>query len=189
MVELAGDLSDLGQAAYVSGFMRLAWRSRRRLRLLRRRGCSTRRCRRRRQSARILRLQSSRDVETLQFLIALFLAWKELLNSLQPLYRLGLHSILHQDFGLQHQILQRGRTQCRLFHLHGLFCFFYRCKSRGDHVEALVVDLPAQSLEPLLVTRLVGIHFRRAIKTFPRSLIIVLGAIEVKQFQQNLRVI
>ena len=56
-----------------------------------------------------MRGHSRRHVQLLQVLIAFFFARKEFLNTLQAFNRLGAHSILHQDFRLQHQVLQERR--------------------------------------------------------------------------------
>ncbi len=91
---------------------------------------------------------------------------------------------------MQHKILKRGRSQCRFFYLDVLlFLLHRRREARCDYLEALIVDPAAQRLQPFLMSRLVGIHFRRPVQTLAGFLVVVLGAIQVKQFQQRLRVV
>ena len=86
------------------------------------------------------------------------------MNALQTFDRLRAHAILHQDFRLQHQVLQRGRAQSRFFDLDRLLFFFYSGEARSNYVEALVVDLAAQCLQTFLMSGLVRINLRRTIE-------------------------
>ncbi len=92
---------------------------------------------------------------------------------------------------MQHQILQRGRSQGRLFDFRRLlFSFFlHRREPRCDYVKAFIGDLAPQRLQPFLMSRLVRIHFRRPVQTLGRFLEIRLRATQVKQLQQRMRVV
>ena len=138
---------------------------------------------------RILRFNTGRDIQALQILVPFFLARKQLLNALQALDGFGTHPVLHQNFSLQHQVLQRSRSQGWLRSLDLLFFLLHRRKARGDDVEALIIDLSPQRLQASVMSGLVGIHFRRPVQTLSSFLVIVFGAVEIEQLQQRLRII
>ncbi len=185
MVELARDVRHSRQTADVG---RLARRRghRHRCQIAARGKRRGRRCR-----LRIPWFDARRQVQLLQVVVTLFLSRKQFLYALQTFDGLRAHPVLHQDLGLQHQILQRRRSQRRLFDFgHLLFSFFlHRREPRCDYVKALIGNLAPQRLQPFLMPRLVGIHFRRPVQALGRLLVIRLRATQVKQLQQGMRVV
>src|SRR5580692_11007180 len=161
----------------------------------RRRRGSSRRCshrsrgRRQRRRSRIPRSYSRRHIQTLQVLVALFLARKQFLNSLQPLDRLVPHPVLHQDFRLQHKILQRRSPQRRPFHVRRFGSLAGGAEARRDYFEASFVHLSLQHIQPLQVSGFIRIDFGGAVQTFGGLGILFRAAIQIKQFQQGLTII
>ena len=117
-------------------------------------GCNWRNWLRRCCRRRVLRHQACGHVELMQVRIAFFFVGKQLLNSLQAFQGLVAHPILHQDFRLQHQILQRTRTYRFLF-IPGRCNRRCASEARCDHLEPVLVNLAFQHRQPLLMTLLV----------------------------------
>src|SRR5438045_2403323 len=76
-------------------------------------------------STGLLLLPSRRQLKTLEFLIAIFLSQKQFLNPLHTFHRFRTHSVLYQNFGLQHRVLQCGCAECWFFDLDCLFGFLH----------------------------------------------------------------
>ena len=117
---------------------------------------------------------------------SLFLARKQFLDTLQPLDRFCSHPVLHEDFRLQHQVLQGSRTESRLVIV--LRGFRRRLadgrKTGGDDAEPLLIDLTPQQFEPFVVSGFVRVDFCRAIQAFARFVIVGQAGVQVKQFSR-----
>ena len=62
-----------------------------------------------------MRDQPCGRIKLLQCWIAFFFVGEQFLNALQAFERFGAHAILHQDFRLQHQVLQGRCAQTFFF--------------------------------------------------------------------------
>ena len=101
----------------------------------------------------------------LQIFIAFFFAREQFLNPLQPFDRLVAHPVLHQDFRLQHQILQRRRAQRRLSSCTGSSgALVVEVNRDSNRAELRVFHLALQHLQPFQVAGLIRIDFRRPIQ-------------------------
>ena len=137
-----------------------------------------------------MRRHARGQIQLLQILIAFFLAGKEFLNALQAFNRLGAHAVLHQDFRLQHQVLQGGGAQRRPFGLGGFGRRLRHAgKARGDDLVTVFIDLAAQHFQTLLVAGLVGIHIRGAIQAFGGLGIVAHAAVQIKKLEQSLAIV
>ena len=58
-----------------------------------------------------------------------------------------------------------------------------------DHLEAVFVDLALQQLQALLVSGLIGIHFRRPVQAFSGFLKITHTAVKIKELEQCLGIV
>jgi len=123
----------------------------------------------------------------LQIFVPLFLVREQLLDALQALDGLGTHAVLHQDFRLQHQVLQGGGAE-RWFRTAALglpVVLGEGRKPRRNHLETIVIDLSPQQLQPLLMTRLVGIDSCRAVQTFGSLGKVVCAAVQIEKLEQR----
>src|SRR6266404_6688000 len=105
LVQLASNVRDTRKAAHI-GDIRGDWRNGMRLRGHDVGGSRSWRNWRRGISTRILRSHSRRQIQLLQFRIAVLLMRKKLLDTLQAFECLIAHAVLHQNLSLQHQVLQ-----------------------------------------------------------------------------------
>src|SRR5581483_2240833 len=110
LIEFPGYVSHSRQAAYIGSTGRCGVVRRRRTRGGRRLD----RRRQHRRGTRVFRSHSRRQVEPLQIFVSFFFVREKLLDALQALDRLRLHSVLHQNFGLQHKVLQGSAAQRNL---------------------------------------------------------------------------
>ena len=137
-----------------------------------------------------MRRHARGQIQLLQVLIAFFLARKEFLNALQAFNGLGAHAILHQDFSLQHQVLQGGGAQRRPFGLGGFGRRLRHAgKARGDDLETVFIDLAAQQFQTLLVAGLVGVHVSGAIQAFGGLGIVAHAAVQIEKLEQSLAIV
>ena len=143
-----------------------------------------------RAESRAMRSHARSQVQLLQILIAFFFARKEFLNALQAFDRLGAHAVLHQDFRLQHQVLQGSGAQRRPFGL-GRFrrSLRHAGKARGDDLETVFVNLAAQHFQTLLVAGLVGVHVSGAIQAFGGFGIVAHAAMQIEKLEQSLAIV
>src|SRR5262249_21865228 len=114
--------------------------------------------RRRRSSATcILRHHTCGDVELPQFGIAFFLMREQLLNALQALEGLVAHSVLDQNFRLQHQVLQRARAQSLFLNVGARrLCSGCSAEARSDDFVPVLANFSLESRQAFLMSRLVG---------------------------------
>jgi len=113
------------------------------------------------------------------------------MNALQALDGLRAHPVLHQDFGLQHEVLQCGRSERLALRLLPPPLLFFSVVAKRDAMtwKRRSSILPRSGLQTSPVPRLVGIHFRRPVHKLAGLLVIVFRAIEIEEFQQHLRVV
>ncbi len=137
----------------------------------------------------MLRTHARRQVQLLQILIAFLFARKKLLNALQALNRLGAHPVLHQDFRLQHQILQGGGAQRRALGFGRLGRLGHAGEARRNHPEAVLVDFSAQHFQALLMAGLVGIHIGGAIQALRGLGVISHAAVQIEELEQSLAIV
>ena len=129
----------------------------------------------------MMRRHARSQVQLLQVLIAFFFAREKFLNALQALNRLGAHSVLHQNFSLQHQVLQGRGAQRRPFGLGRLGCGLRHAgKARSDDLEAVFIDLAAQHFQALLVAGLVGVHVGGTVQAFGSLGVVTHAAVQIE---------